>query len=251
MASKSKSVEPSFRRMVLMSEDTYNKAKNCIRQEAFAEKFNQARWFEKDGKRGILHEVDVGPAEMQKDVNAQQKDANLDVSLRPDTTHVAEQVQVPAPTSHDQPPTPATTVELDELPNDVDLDTPTSENRIPAPNTKNIPAVHRKKYYAVLRKIRQSKRMFVNFEDELIIAGEHAIPNSNFHSMMRSLFVSFDVLPVAFERFVSELKSLGVKPSELPSQAARLAFRNIQQGKGRSLSKGPPGKRVQVLRVYK
>ncbi len=243
-----------------MSEDTYNKAKNCIQQEAFAEKFNQTRWFEKDGKRGILHEVDGGPAEMQKDVPAQQarptaiqKDANLDVSLRPDATHAAEQVQVPAPapTPHDQAPTFAPTVELDELPNDVDPDTSTSEDRIPAPNTKNIPAVHRKKYYAVLRKIRQSKRMFVNFDDQLVIAGENAVPNSNFHSLMRSLFVSFDVLPVAFERFVSELKSLGVKQSELASQAARLAFRNIQQGKGRSLSKGPPGKRVQVLRVYK
>jgi hypothetical protein len=123
--------------------------------------------------------------------------------------------------------------------------------RLPAPNRKDIPAIHLKKYDALFKKLRLSKQFQVDVAGRAVIGEAPPIAGSNFHKLMRSMFVTSLEADRAVGRreFVNALRDLGVRASEISSQSAKSALAP-QGGSGNVKRKGPPGRRLRILRVY-
>jgi hypothetical protein len=245
----------AFRRLVLMGEDVYKNALKCMEKEALARTAERTIWYEKDNVRGVAQKSNVPIAER---IELPTQDAALHVPAphedTPDTVHDPVRVPGREPEREQTPSAEQTpSVELVETPTHVEdvVVQPSEEFLPPKPNTKDIPISQRKKYFSVFRKVLSSKRILVDSEGRLVIAGEGTTPNSSFHKLMRSLFTASGDEPVGFRRFLEELKGIGVKPNEVVSQFARLALRDVQHGRGHKGIISPPGKRLKVLRVYK
>jgi hypothetical protein len=126
-----------------------------------------------------------------------------------------------------------------------------SDHHLPTPNRRDIPHIHIKKYDALFKKLRQSDQFHVDVTGQVVLAGAVPVAHSNFHKLMRSMFVSSFASDstVGRREFLNALKVLGVRASEVSSQSAKVAL-GAQGGSGPVKRKGPPGERVRILRVY-
>lgn len=261
----------TFRRLVLMSEDTFKSALRCLEKDALAKTTERTLWYEKNASRGTLRRLDV-PIErrMDADYATDRVDTSalhvepdgvgsMDRTVRAEQVAPVRNVLPPPPIEHADdraadPDTLSLTEEAVEAP-------PVEETRqMPTSNRKELPEQYRKKYDALYRKLRLSEKIQVDRNNQVIINGRSPIQGSNFHHLMRSMFVSsaHSENAVGRREFLDMLKSVGVQHSEVSSKSARLVLlfgKPTQAGNGRFIVAGsatmsPPGKRARILRVY-
>lgn len=97
-----------------------------------------------------------------------------------------------------------------------------------------------------------------NSSGQMTIQGK-AIPNSNYHDLIRQLYIHRTNMPVGFDTFVGELKKLNVPHHSISNSKAIQLLKPVdvfatppqvaaQTGEG---SHKPPGKRPRILYLYK
>lgn len=233
--------KPSFRRLVLLSEDVYRSALQCMSKNALAKVTEQSSWFEKSNDNGRVEKIQVTEAtRTEPSATTLSPTNNSNMSLEEDEAQ--ETTSVPAI---------ATATES----NQVDMPSNTMQNTLTS-NRKNIPMSYRTKYDQLLRKLMLTNRFHTDSLGQLVLDGNKILPNSNFHKLFSTLFANTSVnmsdVPIGFDEFVTALRKEGIKPYEVTSKVGKLALATKQSGSGkrtRSLSL-PPGKRVRCLHVY-
>lgn len=249
---RDKTSSKTFRRLVLVNEDAYKSALQCMEEGAVARMSERTMWYEKSGDRGNitrdysfrdaasterLSTTPVGPAPAPA-VTASLHSTSTAIRPLPAVEPVREHVEAMG----DVPD-----VAIEEVP---ELN---SELRMPTANRKDVPSYHLKKYDALFKRLRQSEHFRIDSAGRVVLDGAAPIEGSNFHKLLRSMFVS----SVASDRtpgrreFLSALKHLGVRPTDVSSPSARAAL-SVQGGSGsvKRSRAGPPGRRVRILRVY-
>jgi hypothetical protein len=235
----------SFRRLVLVNEDAYKRALQCMEEGAVSRMAEQTLWYEKstsggDVRRDYLHRDD---AERSAPPVPPAPAAPSSASMLSSTSTIRQPVPVTVPEA---------TPELDHEEVAAESEVLTSELHLPTSNRKDVPANHLKKYDSLFRKLRQSGQFQVDESGRVAIGASAPIPGSNFHKLLRSMFVSSFASDRTIGRreFLNALKDAGVRASEVSSQSARVALA-AQGGSGSIMKrKGPPGRRERILRVY-
>lgn len=239
----------SFRRLVLLNEDVYKSALQCMEEGAVSRMAERAIWYDKSASRGDIRRDylhgDVAPAE------------RAPPPVPPPSARPASTSVLPSTSTADQPelavepePESAPAREHEEVATEPEA--PTTELHLPTPNRKDVPANHLKKYDTLFRKLRQTGLFHVDESGHVVIGDSPPIRGSNFHKLMRSMFVTSFASDRTIGRreFLTALKGAGVRASEVSSQSAKAALA-AQGGMGRIMKrKGPPGQREHILRVY-
>lgn len=250
---RDKTSSKTFRRLVLVNEDAYKSALQCMEEGAVARMSERTMWYEKSGDRGNITRDysfrDVASTERQSPapapaptlapvVTASMSSTSTGVRPLPATAPVLEHVEP---------------VERDVAVEGAEVPELTSELRLPTANRKDVPSNHLKKYDVLLKKLRQSEQFRIDSAGRVVLDGAAPIEGSNFHKLLRSMFVSSfasDRTPGRRE-FLSAMKHFGIRPTEVSSPSARAAL-SVQGGSGsaKRTREGPPGRRVRILRVY-
>ena len=248
---KPKSPGKKFRRLVLVNEDAYRDALQCMEEAEVLRMDARTVRYDKDNATGVV----------RRDLS----DRYMARTSRP-TSHLPPAHLPPDPAPSPPLHSASTTVRTGTVSasvtepmlvgeeTDVAHDEPTDLQpviRLPAPNRKDIPAIHLKKYDALFKKLRLSKQFQVDVAGRAVLGEAPPIAGSNFHKLMRSMFVTSLEADRAVGRreFVNALRDLGVRASEISSQSAKSALAP-QGGSGNVKRKGPPGRRLRILRVY-
>ncbi len=248
---KPKSPGKKFRRLVLVNEDAYRDALQCMEEAEVLRMDARTVRYDKDNATGVV----------RRDLS----DRYMARTSRP-TSHLPPAHLPPDPAPSPPLHSASTTLRTGTMSasvtepmlvgeeTDVAHDEPTDLQpviRLPAPNRKDIPAIHLKKYDALFKKLRLSKQFQVDVAGRAVIGEAPPIAGSNFHKLMRSMFVTSLEADRAVGRreFVNALRDLGVRASEISSQSAKSALAP-QGGSGNVKRKGPPGRRLRILRVY-
>ncbi len=248
---KPKSPGKKFRRLVLVNEDAYRDALQCMEEAEVLRMDARTVRYDKDNATGVV----------RRDLS----DRYMARTSRP-TSHLPPAHLPPDPAPSPPLHSASTTLRTGTMSasvtepmlvgeeTDVAHDEPTDLQpviRLPAPNRKDIPAIHLKKYDALFKKLRLSKQFQVDVAGRAVLGEAPPIAGSNFHKLMRSMFVTSLEADRAVGRreFVNALRDLGVRASEISSQSAKSALAP-QGGSGNVKRKGPPGRRLRILRVY-
>jgi hypothetical protein len=254
----------TFRRLVLMNEDTYKGALKCLEKEALARTTAQTLWYEKNGTSGDVRRVSV-PMEERMSIQRSSSLSDMNDSAAYEASIVSTEPEQVLPTNNGH-----TSMRAAELPDasathNVSLrnssakpDQEDVEMHFLTSNRKGIPNIHISKYDSLFRKLRLSNDIHVDEKNQVILDGRSAISGSDFHQLMRSMFVTSSISNRAVGRdsFLEALKRVGVRHTDVSSQSAKVALRDtpVQAGRGRFVASAhtyPPGKRIRVLRVYK
>ncbi len=249
---KPKSPGKKFRRLVLVNEDAYRDALQCMEEAEVLRMDARTVRYDKDNATGVVH----------RDLS----DRYMARTSRP-TSHLPPAHNPPDPAPSPPLRSASTAVRtgtvsasvtepmLVDEESDVAHDEPTAalhpDIRLPTPNRKDIPAIHLKKYDSLFKKLRLSKQFQVDVSGHAVLGEAPPIAGSNFHKLMRSMFVTSLEADRAVGRreFVNALRDFGVRASEVSSQSAKAALAP-QGGSGNVKRKGPPGRRLRILRVY-
>jgi hypothetical protein len=249
-----KSPAKTFRRLVLVNEDAYKSAVQCMEEGAVARMAERTVWYDKSGDRGNItrdysyRDADTTERQPPPVVSAPAR-TTVTASL-PSTSPAIRPLIVSEPVrEHVEVMEEAAQVVPEKAP---DLH---SELRMPTANRKDVPTTHLKKYDTLFKRLRLSEQFRVDAAGRVVLGDAVPIAGSDFHKLMRSMFVSSfasDRTPGRRE-FLSALKDFGVRPAEVSSPSAKAALTD-QAGSGRGSVKrtreGPPGRRVSILRVY-
>jgi len=249
------SQKSAFRRLVLVNEDVYKRAVQCMEEDAVARMSERTVWYEKSGPEGVVRR-DYNHGDVD---NVRSANPLLTVRETSPPIPTAPAFSPPAsvlPTVLFSPNTaeqPVRHVSESESAPEMVREQESSELILPTSNRKDVPAIHRNKYDALFRKLRKSGMFHVDSSGNLAIGDTAPIPGTNFHKLMRSMFVSsFSSDNTAGRReFLNALKGAGIRASEVSAQSARSALA-VQAGSGKFVKRraGPPGCRVNILRVY-
>lgn len=246
-ASGKQSSGKSFRRLVLLNEDVYKTALQCMEEGAVSRMAERTQWYEKNTARGTvsrdyLYRDTTSTERLPPTDSARTPTApSTPVSSLPSTSTAIGPLSVTEP---EREPLEAVTAATHTEDLRGDLNIPTS-------NRKDIPDIHLKKYDALLKRLRLSAQVHVTSAGQVVFGQAPPIAGSNFHKLMRSMFVSsFASDRTAGRReFLRALRDFGVRATEVSSQTAKAAL-SAQGGSGSTKRKGPPGRRQRILRVY-
>lgn len=257
----------AFRRLVLMNEDEYNRALQCMEEDAVLRMGKRTQWYEKSVDTGhVVRDYSFrGATPTERSVPPSQVPLAHTPTTRtsmPSTSTADRHLPVTEPEldyegAEAEAEARAKAARAEEADKEVQHSEPhdvQSDLRLPTSNRKDIPATYLKKYDALFKKLRQSKLFQVDASGRVALGDAPPIAGSNFHKLMRSVFVSSFVSDrtVGRREFLNALKDSGVRASEVSSQSAITALAP-QGGSGalrRKVRKGPPGQRERILRVY-
>ncbi len=242
---RDKSSGKTFRRLVLVNEDAYKSALQCMEEGAVARMADRTLWYEKSGDRGNVtrdHSFrGTASAELQSPSHVEPAPSPSPAAASMPSTGTAIRPLPEVESVRDH-------VEAMEVASDVAIE----EVRMPTVNRKDVPSNHLKKYDALFKRLRQSEQFRIDSAGRVVLEGNSPIEGSNFHKLLRSMFVSSfasDRTPGRLE-FLSALKRFGIRPTEVSSPSARATL-SVQGGSGTvKRREGPPGRRVHILRVY-